>query len=99
LPVPGEVEDIPCFGFGLFRKGESWNRQFQPAAADRSRSSRRQFLPGTGRDAAFRLADKLTSAGFAVTDSVGQLAGHVAHFDERLVAAPSFKLLRKPQNL
>ena len=44
-------------------------------------------LPGTGRDAPFRLAERTTSAGFAVTDSSGQLAGHIALFNEPLVAA------------
>lgn len=45
------------------------------------------MLPGTGRDAAFRLAQNATSAGYAVTDSTGELAGHFAYFDERLLAA------------
>jgi len=35
-------------------------------------------LSGTGRGAAFRLADKLTSAGLAIIDSTGQLAGYSA---------------------
>ena len=38
-------------------------------------------------DAAFRLADNLTSAGFAITDATGQLAGHSALVNEPLIAA------------
>jgi len=87
---PWEVEDLPGFGYGLFRKGETWNRNFQPVAVFHRRPIAllaAAVLPGTGRDAAFRLADKMTSAGFAVTDSTGQLAGHVALFNEPLIAA------------
>jgi hypothetical protein len=74
----GAFDDrIPGFGFGLFRRGETWNRSFQPVAVFHRRPIAllaAAVLPGTGRDAAFRLADKMTSAGFAVTDSTGQLA-------------------------
>ena len=87
---PWEVEEIPGFGYGLFRAGETWDRHFQPVAVFHRRPVAllaAAVLPGTGRDAAFRLADKLTSAGFAITDSTGQLAGHSALFNEPLIAA------------
>jgi hypothetical protein len=29
----GEVEEIPGFGFGVFRRGEGWSRGFLPSAA------------------------------------------------------------------
>lgn len=84
------MKEIPGFGYGLFRKGETWNRNFQPIAVFHRRPIAllaAAVLPGTGRDAAFRLADKMTSAGFAVTDSTGQLASHSALFNEPLIAA------------
>ncbi|HYN22114.1 MAG TPA: hypothetical protein VE078_14230 [Thermoanaerobaculia bacterium] len=87
---PWEVEEIPGFGYGLFRAGETWDRHFQPVAIFHRRPVAllaAAVLPGTGRDAAYRLADKLTPAGFAITDSTGQLAGHSALFDERLIGA------------
>jgi hypothetical protein len=87
---PWDVEDLPGFGFGLFRRGETWNRNFQPVAVFHRRPIAllaAAVLPGTGRDAAFRLAERATSAGYAVTDAAGQLAGHIAHFDERIIAA------------
>jgi len=80
----------PGFGYGLFRSGETWDRHFQPVAVFHRRPVAllaAAVLPGTGRDAAFRLADKLTAAGFAITDSAGQLAGHSALFNKPLVAA------------
>jgi hypothetical protein len=86
---PWDVEEIPGFGFGLFRKGESWNRGFPPAAVFARRPVAllaAAALPGTGRDAAFRLHKDAGPAGYAV-ESAGEVAGHVALFDERLVDA------------
>jgi hypothetical protein len=58
-------------------------------------------LPGTGRDAAFRLAEHPTSTGYAITDSTGQLAGHTALFDERLINALHVveKIISAPESL
>jgi hypothetical protein len=45
-------------------------------------------LPGTGRDAAFRLSKDLGPDGFAVeTGNGGQIVGHLDLFDERLIEA------------
>ena len=66
---PWHVEEIPGEGFGLFRLGESRERGFRPAAVFRRRFLAllaAAVLPGTGRDAAFRLAKEAGPAGFAV---------------------------------
>ncbi|HEY4561857.1 MAG TPA: hypothetical protein VIJ36_02705, partial [Thermoanaerobaculia bacterium] len=55
---PWHVEEIPGDGFGLFRAGESLERGFAPYAVFRGRwlaLLAAAVLPGTGRDAAFRL--------------------------------------------
>jgi len=86
---PWEVEEIPGFGFGLFRAGEGWSRGFPPAAVFDRRPVAllaAAVLPGTGRDAAFRLHKSAGAAGYAV-ESAGEVAGHIALFDERLVDA------------
>jgi hypothetical protein len=86
---PWEVEEIPGFGFGLFRAGESPERGFRPAAVFDRRPVAllaAAVLPGTGRDAAFRLHKNAGAAGYAV-ESAGEVAGHIALFDERLVDA------------
>jgi hypothetical protein len=86
---PWSVEEIPGFGFGLFRAGEDASRSFRPAAVFDRRPVAllaAAVLPGTGRDAAFRLHKSARPAGYAI-ESAGQVAGHVALFDERLVDA------------
>lgn len=86
---PWEVEEIPGCGFGLFRAGESWPRGFPPVAVFGRRPVAllaAAVLPGTGRDAGFKLHKDADAAGYAV-ESAGEIAGHVALFDERLVDA------------
>src|ERR1700750_207056 len=56
---PWHVEEIPGRGHGLFRAGESRERGFAPYAVFHGRCLAllaAAVLPGTGRDAAFRLA-------------------------------------------
>ena len=85
---PWNVEEIPGFGFGLFRAGERAGRSRPAAVFDRRPVAllAAAVLPGTGRDAAFRLHKNAGAAGYAV-ESAGEVAGHVALFDERLVDA------------
>jgi hypothetical protein len=85
---PWDVEEIPGFGFGLFRAGERTGRSLPTAVFDRRPVAllAAAILPGTGRDAAFRLHKSAGAAGYAV-ESAGEVAGHVALFDERLVDA------------
>src|SRR5436305_11295663 len=55
---PWRVVELPGGSFGLFRIGESPERGYRPAAVFRRRwlaLLAAAVLPGTGRDAAFRL--------------------------------------------
>jgi hypothetical protein len=99
------VEEIPGEGFGLFRLGESRERGFRPAALFRRRSLAllaAAVFPGTGREAAFRLAREAGPAGFAVeTGNGGEIVGFSALFDEGLISAlhVAESLARSPESL
>jgi hypothetical protein len=100
---PWRVEEIPGEGFGLFRRGESPGRGFRPAAVFRQRFLAllaAAVLPGTGRDAAFRLHKESGPAGFAI-EAGGEVVGHSALFDENLIAALHMadSLARSPESL
>jgi hypothetical protein len=58
-------------------------------------------LPGTGREAAFRLQKNSGPEGFAVESPDGEILGHLELFDERLVDALHCgeSLLRAPRSL
>jgi hypothetical protein len=95
---PWRVEEIPGQGFGLFRLGEN-----RPAAVFRQRFLAlfaAAVLPGTGRDAAFRLRKQAGPAGFAI-EAGGEVVGHSALFDENLIAALHMadSLARSPESL
>ena len=102
---PWRVEEIPGEGFGLFRLGESRGRGFRPAAVFRQRFLAlfaAAVLPGTGRDAAFRLRKQGGPAGFAIeAGESGEVVGHSALFDESLIAALHMadSLARSPESL
>ena len=101
---PWRVEEIPGEGFGLFRSGESRGRGFRPAAVFRQRFLAlfaAAVLPGTGRDAAFRLHKESGPAGFAIEAGDGEVVGHSALFDENLIAALHMadSLARSPESL
>ena len=86
---PWYVTALPGGGFGVFREGESPERGHRPAAVFRERwlaLVAAAVLPGTGRDAAFRLRKD---------------AGHLELFDERLLDGLRCgeSLLRSPQSL
>jgi hypothetical protein len=100
---PWTVEEIANVGFGLFRAGEGWSRGFRPAAVFFLRPVAllaAAVLPGTGRDAAFRLHRDAGPAGYAV-ESAGRIAGHLPLFDERLVDALHVveMIVRSPESL
>jgi hypothetical protein len=100
---PWRVEEIPGEGFGLFRLGESRGRGFRPAAVFRQRFLAlfaAAVLPGTGRDAAFRLHKESGHAGFSI-ETGGEVVGHSALFDESLIAALHMadSLARSPESL
>jgi hypothetical protein len=91
---PWHIEEIPGpqggTRFGLFRAGESQARGFQPAAVFRWRDLAllaAAVYPGTGRDAAYRLARERSEEGFALETAAGEIAGHLDLFDESLVTA------------
>ncbi len=100
---PWQLEEIPGSGWGLFRLGEEPARRFRPFAVFRRRSVAllaAAILPGTGRDAAFRLQVDPELAGYAVVGS-GELVGHLALFDDRLIEAlhVAEMLVRSPESL
>jgi hypothetical protein len=101
---PWHVEEIPGAGFGLFRLGESRARGFRPAAVFRQRFLAliaMAVLPGTGRDAAFRLQKESGPDGFAIEAGDGEVMGHSGLFDEGLTAALHMadSLARSPESL
>jgi hypothetical protein len=103
---PWHVEEVPAERwFGLYRLGESRARGFEPVAVFRDRSLAllaAAVLPGTGRDAAFRLHKDSGPDGFAVeTGNGGEVVGHTALFDENLIAAlhVAESLARSPEAL
>jgi hypothetical protein len=89
----------------VFRLGESPERGHRPTAVFRERwlsLLAAAVLPGTGRDAAFRLFKDLGPDGFAVeTGNGGQIVGHLDLFDERLIEALHVvaSLVRAPEAL
>ncbi len=102
---PWRVLELPGRGFGLFRIGESSARGHRPAAVFRQRwlaLLAAAVLPGTGRDAAFRLQKDSGPEGFAVeTGNGGEVVGHLELFDQNLVEAlrVAESLLRSPEAL
>ncbi len=101
---PWRVEEISETGFGVFRAGESAARGFRPYAVFTTRPLAllaASLLPGTGREAAFRLQKEAGPSGYAVTESGGEVAGHLQLFDEKLVDALNVldALLRSPEAL
>jgi hypothetical protein len=101
---PWHVEEIPGDGFGLFRIGESRDRGFGPYAVFQSRwlaLLASAVLPGTGRDAAFRLRKERGSGGFAVESARGEIVGRCELFDETLISALHLaeSLLRNPEGM
>ncbi|HEX4495117.1 MAG TPA: hypothetical protein VIE43_05555 [Thermoanaerobaculia bacterium] len=102
---PWRVVELPGRGFGLFRHGESTARGHRPTALFRQRwlaLLAAAVLPGTGRDAAFRLEKDSGPEGFAVeTGNGGEPMGFLELFDERLIEALHVAegLLRSPEAL
>ena len=101
---PWRVLELPGRGFGVFRIGESPERGFGPAAVFKERwlaLLALAVLPGTGRDAAFRLGKEEGPEGYAVELGTGGVVGHLELFDEGLIAALHVvdSLLRSPAAL
>jgi hypothetical protein len=101
---PWHVEEILGEGFGLFRAGESRERGFAPYAVFDGRwlaLLAAAVLPGTGRDAAFRLHKERGSQGFAVESTRGEIVGRCGLFDENLIQALHMaeSLLRSPDGM
>src|ERR1700712_2345422 len=88
---PWRVLELPGRGFGLFRAGESSARGHRPAAVLRQRWLALLavgVLPGTGRDAAFRLQKESGPEGFAVeAGNGGEVVGYLELFDPNLIEA------------
>ncbi len=102
---PWRVLELPGRGFGLFRLGETPARGHRPAAVFRQRwlaLLTAAVLPGTGRDAAFRLQKDSGPGGFPVeAGNGGEVVGHLELFDQGLIEALHIAegLLRSPETL
>ena len=101
---PYLIEEIPGAGWGVFHAGEGRKRGFRPVAVFGERSHAllaAAALPGTGRDAAFRLGTEPERAGYPVQDIAGRIAGHLHLFDESLTSALHVleSILRSPEAL
>ena len=105
LAGPWRILEMPGKRFGVFRLGESPERGHRPAAVFQERwlaLLAAAVLPGTGRDAAFRLHKESGPGGFAIeTGNGGEPVGHSALFDERLIEALHVveRLVRSPEAL
>jgi hypothetical protein len=90
---PWRVEEVPApagTAYGLFRLGERPDRGDRPAMVFHRRSLAllaAAVLPGTGREAAFRIARERTGEGFALETLDGEASGRMELFDENLVTA------------
>jgi hypothetical protein len=99
------VLEIAPERFGVFRLGESPARGHRPAAVFGElwlAQLAAAVLPGTGRDAAFRMRRESGPGGFAVeTGNGGEVIGHLELFDERLIEAlhVAESLVRSPEAL
>ncbi|MEA2600202.1 MAG: hypothetical protein QOF89_1194 [Acidobacteriota bacterium] len=105
---PWHVEEVPGGFFGLFRLGESLERGFRPQARFRDRwlaLLAAAVLPGTGRDAAFRLRKEPDAEGYVLEEGTAgasrDVLGHFALFDEALADALNVaaSLVRLPVSL
>jgi hypothetical protein len=101
---PWIIEEIPGAGHGLFRSGEGVARAFRPTAVFRSRAHAllaAAILPGTGRDAAFRIDGEPEDGGYALRDPNGTIAGHLRLFDQNVTDALHVveTLVRSPEAL
>ena len=102
---PWRILEMPGKRFGVFRLGESPERGHRPTAVFGERwlaLLAAAVLPGTGRDAAFRLHKDAGPGGFAVeTGNGGGPVGTLALFDERLIEAlhVAERLARSPEAL
>jgi hypothetical protein len=105
LAGPWRVLKVAAGRFGLFRLGESVERGHRPVAVFHELWLARlaaAVLPGTGRDAAFRLRKESGPEGFAIeAGNGGQVIGHLELFDERLIEALHVLegLVRSPEAL
>ena len=98
---PWRILEMPGRRFGVFRLGESPERGHRPTAVFRERwlaLMAAAVLPGTGRDAAFRLHKESGPGGFAVETGGGEPVGFLELFDERLIDALHVveRLVRSP---
>jgi hypothetical protein len=102
---PWRILELPGLRFGVFRLGESPSHGHRPVAAFDERWLAQlvvAVLPGTGREAAFRLDEESGPDGFALSTGNGdELVGHLRLFDMGLVAALHVveRLVRSPEAL
>jgi hypothetical protein len=102
---PWRILELPGQRFGVFRLGESLSRGHEAVATFNEKWLALlavAVLPGTGREAAFRLAKESGPDGFALSTGNGsEPAGFLKLFDERFVEALHVveRLVRSPEAL
>jgi len=101
---PWTIEPLLGGGFALFRSGEGSTRGSRATAVFRERPHAllaAAVLPGTGRDAVFRLGSEPAPDGYPLLNLAGETAGSLRHFDQPLAAALHVveTLLRSPEAL
>jgi len=101
---PWTIEPLLGGGFALFRSGEGSARGSRATAVFRERPQAllaAAVLPGTGREAFFRLGSEPTPNGYPLLNLAGETAGALRHFDQPLAAALHVveTLLRSPEAL
>ena len=100
---PWALLAMPGGDWGVFRRGQSAEHD-TPVASFRRRETAllaAAVLPGTGRDAQYRLALEPDAHGYALTVPFGEEAGHTRLFDENLRDALHVAecLVRNPEAL
>src|SRR4029077_2932636 len=94
---PWRVLEIPATFYGVYDgadRPQAIYNDLHPALLTAA------LLPGTGRDPLFQLHKDPAPEGYAV-ESGGQVIGHLAHFDDKLIDALHVVecLLRSPEAL
>ena len=101
---PWHVEEVRTTFYAVYRVGESYAQGHRPAAVCSDREPAlliAALLPGSGRELLFQLQKEAGPAGYAVEAGGGEVIGHLAVFDDRLVEALHVVecLLRSPEAL
>lgn len=100
---PWHVEEVRATFYAVYRSGESFTRGHRPFAVFTDPTHAlliAALLPATGRDPLYQLRKEAGPSGYAI-EAGGEVIGHLAVFDDKLVAALHVVecLLRSPEAL